>query len=153
MPIQVRKAACAGGGLDAVHQFGGPGFLFHLFVDEPMHQYLCRVILVGHRRLEYRVGLLHRLRLFHNLQQGFEILLRRGYGTQFGRNAAVMDVLDHFAGVLALLSRLLGEEGGEAFEVPVAAPDGQREIGVCRGQFLIQLAVEFRQRFGRNFGF
>src|ERR1035438_4836210 len=64
-----------------------------------------------------------------------------------------MNMLHEFLRVFALLARLLGEESGEAFEVSVAAPDGQGEIGLGGGEVAIELAVKFRQRFGRNFGF
>ena len=55
--------------------------------------------------------------------------------------------------VFALLARLLGKEAGETFETFIGAPDGHGEISMGGGQFVINLAVEFRQCFGRNFGF
>ena len=95
----------------------------------------------------------HRLRLFHHFQQRLEVLFRRRHSCQLGRDATILDMVHELLRVFALLARLLGEESGEAFKTPAGAPDGHGEIGMGGGQFVINLAVEFRQRFGRNFVF
>ena len=63
-------------------------------------------------------------------------------------NTGAAEIMEILAGELEVLlpdtENWHAINGGEAFEVPVAAPNGQGEIGLGSGQFAIELAVEFR---------
>lgn len=104
MAVKVGKAAGAGGGLDAFHHFAAPALFFHLFHDEPVHEDLDGIIFHGEGGFingidAVGVGFFHRLGLLGDLQQGFEILLGRGNGDEFGDQAAVGEVGDDLIGV------------------------------------------------------
>ena len=81
-----------------------------------------------------------------------QLLLRCVYRADVGRHAPVRQMSDDLPGVFLFLGRLLVEEGSEAFEVLFLTPDGQGEVAVRRAEFMVDLAVEFRDDFGGNFG-
>lgn len=157
MPIQIGKAAGAGGGLDALDHFCGPRFFLNLFVDEPLHQHLAGIILRGERRFidgvdAFGVGLLHAERVLGGIEKGFEILFRRGNGGQFRHDAAIVQVLGNLLRVRQFFGRLFGEVGGKALEVQVRAPERQPAIAVRGTQFVVHLTVQLGDDFGGHFG-
>jgi len=127
--IQGGQAAGARRLLDALNHFRGPVLLLDLLVDEPMHEHLRRIVLCRNRRLidgidPKRIGPFLGLRLLGDLEQGPELLLRRGHRCQFGRLAAVGQVFEYPLCVRPFLAHLLHEVFSEALQVLDVAPHG-----------------------------
>ncbi len=156
MPIQVQKTTGAGGGLDPFHYFGAPPFFFHLFLDEPVHQDLDRVILGSMGGFingidPLGIGLLHRLRMLRGLEHRFENVLRRRDRRDFRQNTAIDHVSAKLFGVGVFLCRLLAEIAGKTLQVLLFAPERQGQIGMGGAELLVELAVKFREHFCRDF--